>query len=309
MPADLGPVAQKYSVAITDGSGNANIDGTSSNTALVTPALADGKYRASVEVECVTAGKYNISFTNVETNAVVDKDFKCPGPGPGYVAVVDLSASESMVLGSESEITATLTDDDGDAAKVGGDVTFMTNNCEFGNGKNSEVVESETDDGDTIAEVTLDCSKSTASAGPATVIVTADKPGLDITTTRTVTVIGPPATLTVDASAMKENMVCGELVTLTINVIDAAGQPVANGTVINLTTNVAGVVVAPAYTSGGSATAYLITSNAHVGSYSVVAQSGLAAAHLTVSCEAAAAPAPVEAPAITPPSTGDAGLK
>ena len=309
MTTDLGPVAQKYSVAITDGSGNANIDGTSSNTALVTPVLADGEYRASVEVECVTAGSYNISFTNVDTNAVVDADFKCPGPGPGYVAVVDLSASESMVLGSESVITATLTDDDGDAAKVGGDVTFMTNNCDFGNGKNSEVVESETDDGDTIAEVTLDCSKSTASAGTATVTVTADKPGRDITMATTVTVIGPPATLTVDASAMKENMVCGDVVTLTINVIDAAGQPVANGTVINLTTNVAGVVVAPAYTSGGSATAYLITSNAHVGNYAVVAQSGLAVAHLTVSCEAAAAPAPVEAPAITPPSTGDAGLK
>ena len=76
-----------------------------------------------------------------------------------------------------------------------------------------------------------------------------------------VTVIGPPASLTVDATSMMENMACGEVAKLTITVVDSADQPVANGTVVNLTTNIAGVLVAPANTSGGVATAYLITSN------------------------------------------------
>ena len=147
-----------------------------------------------------------------------------------------------------------------------------------------------------------------ASAGAATVMATIDKPGSDIILTTTVTVVGPQASLTVDAGSMMENLTCGEVVTLTINVVDSAGQPVADGTVVNLSTNVAGVLVAPATTSGGDANAYLITSNANVGSYAVVVQSGSAVGYITVSCEAAAAPAPVEAPGITPPSTGDAGL-
>ena len=83
-------------------------------------------------------------------------------------------------------------------------------------------------------------------------------------------------------------MTCGEVATLTINVVDSAGQPVANGTVVNLTTNIAGVLVrAPVTTSGGVATAYLITSNANVGSYAVVAQSGSAVGYITVSLWAA----------------------
>ena len=137
-----------------------------------------------------------------------------------------------------------------------------------------------------------------------------DKPGPDVLMTTTVTVIGPPATLTVDAGSMMENLTCGEVVTLTINVVDSAGQPVADGTVVNLTTNVAGVLVAPATTSGGDAKAYLITSNANIGSYAVVAQSGSAVGHVTVSCEAAAPSMDddMEAPAITPPTTGNAGL-
>ena len=139
-----------------------------------------------------------------------------------------------------------------------------------------------------------------------------DKPGRDVLMTTTVTVVGPPATLTVDAgSMMMEGMTCGDVATLTINVVDSAGQPVANGTVVNLSTNVAGVLVGSASTSGGSATAYLITSNANVGNYAVVVQSGSAVGYITLTCEAAAAPAPApveEAPAITPPATGDAGL-
>ncbi len=168
--------------------------------------------------------------------------------------------------------------------------------------------DSTTDDGNTVATVTLDCSD--ADPGVATITAAIDKPGKDVVLATTVTVVGSAASLTVEAATMMDALACGSVATLTIDVVDSAGQPVANGTVVNLTTNVQGVLVASASTSGGAATAYLITSNAAVGSYAVVVQSGSAVGYITVSCEAAAAPAPIveAAPDITPPSTGDAGL-
>ncbi len=81
----------------------------------------------------------------------------------------------------------------------------------------------------------------------ATIVAAIDKPGSDVVLTTTVTVVGPAASLTVDAASMMDVMTCGEVATLTINVVDSAGQPVANGTMVNLTTNIAGVLVAPAY--------------------------------------------------------------
>ena len=266
-----------------------------------------------VVVEC-TSGGFDISFDSNSAAGIGEAaSFDCQGS----VAGADISASKSTVYSADSAksvITVTIEDEDGTAATPGGDVDFATNACVFGNDKNAQTVQSEADGDDTIAEATLDCSG--VSAGAVTVTARIDKPGRDVLQTTTVTVIGPPASLTVTAGSMMENLTCGEVVTLTINVVDSADQPVANGTVVNLTTNRLGVLVAPASTSGGVAIAHLITSPAHVGSYAVVAQSGSAVGYITVSCEAAAAagvlvapaPAPVEAPAITPPSTGDAGL-
>ena len=264
-----------------------------------------------VVVEC-TSGGFDISFDSDSAAGIGETaSFDCQGS----VAGADISASKSTVYSADSAksvITVTIEDEDGTAATPGGDVDFTTNACVFGNDKNAQTVQSEADGDDTIAKATLDCSG--VSAGAVTVTARIDKPGRDVLQTTTVTVIGPPASLTVAAGSMVENLTCGEVVTLAIIVVDSADQPVANGTVVNLTTNIAGVLVDPAITSGGVATAYLITSNSHVGSYAVVAQSGSVAAYITVSCEAAAAagvlaaPAPVEASAITPPSTGDAGL-
>ena len=264
-------------------------------------------------VEC-TSGSFDISFDSNSAAGIGETaSFDCQGS----VAGAEISASKSTVYSAgsaKSVITVTIEDEDGTAATPGGDVDFTTNACVFGNDKNAQTVQSEADGDDTIAEATLDCSG--VSAGAVTVTARIDKPGRDVLQTTTVTVIGPPASLTVTAGSMMENLTCGEVVTLTIIVVDSADQPVANGTVVNLTTNRLGVLVAPASTSGGVAIAHLITSPAHVGSYAVVVQSGSAVGYITVSCEAAAAagvlvapaPAPVEAPAITPPSTGDAGL-
>ncbi len=101
-------------------------------------------------------------------------------------------------LKSESEITVTLEDEDGNAAILATTLRFTTDNCVFGNGKNSEVVaetveSDDDDDGDTIAEVTLDCSGSTATAGTATVAASADRPGRDVYASIDVTVVGPPS--------------------------------------------------------------------------------------------------------------------
>ena len=260
-----------------------------------------------VVVEC-TSGSFEISFeSNAAGGLRESADFDCQGSVEG----AEISASKSTVYSAgsaNSDITVTIEDEDGSAATPGNEVVFTTNSCVFDNGKDAMDVDSESDGDETVAEATLDCSD--ASAGDATVAARIDKPGRDIILTTTVNVVGPPASLTVDAGSMMDGMTCGEVATLAINVVDSAGQPVANGTVVNLTTNIAGVLVAPVTTSGGVADAYLITSNANVGSYAVVAQSGSAIGYVAVSCEAAAAPAPMEepAPAITPPSTGDAGL-
>ena len=259
-----------------------------------------------VVVEC-TSGGFDISFDSDSAGGIGETaSFDCQGS----VAGAGISASKSTVYSAgsaKSVITVTIEDEDGTAATPGGDVDFTTNACVFGNGKNEQTVKSEAGGDNTIAEAILNCSG--ADAGSATVMAMIDKPGPDVLQTTTVTVIGPAAELTVDAASMMDAMACGEVATLTINVVDSAGQPVADGTLVTLTTNVAGVLVAPASTYGGSATAYLITGDA-ASSYAVVVQSGSAVDYVTVSCGAAAPSMDddMDAPAITPPSTGDAGL-
>jgi hypothetical protein len=123
-----------------------------------------------------------------------------------------------------------------------------------------------------------------------------------------------------------------------VTVTDAINQKVSDHTLVELITNYGGVIggtgsslffqnVNPlssstAETFGGVATAYLLTSTAHVGAYEVVAASGgtllggvfstpVVTSQVTVTCSTAA-PA-VTAPStgtgsISPPNTGDAGL-
>ncbi len=111
----------------------------------------------------------------------------------------------------------------------------------------------------------------------------------DICKTVTVTVIGPPASITVAASPTSVR--CGEKSTITVTVKDAIGQNVSDHTVVELVTNLGGTIggtgavagfpapVAPisssvAGTFGGVATAFLLTSEVTTGPYEVVATSG-----------------------------------
>jgi hypothetical protein len=141
-----------------------------------------------------------------------------------------------------------------------------------------------------IAAAVLHCEGATP--GVASVRAEVDRSPLsDLVATTDVTVVGPPAFITMTAAPSK--LVCGEKATILVTVTDAINQKVSDHTVVELITNFGGVIggtgatlafpgvnaVTPlssgaAETFGGVATAYLLTSSAHVGSYEVVASAG-----------------------------------
>jgi hypothetical protein len=115
----------------------------------------------------------------------------------------------------------------------------------------------------------------------------------NIVLTATITVVGPPASITVAAAPTSLN--CGEKATITVTVKDSAGQNVSDRTRVELVTNFGGVIggttatLGPVGITGGNvypissssaetfngvATAYLLTSTDHVGPYEVVAAAG-----------------------------------
>ncbi len=183
-----------------------------------------------------------------------------------------------------------------------------------------------------------------ATPGVATVQVCIDVVGaLDICRTVQVTVIGPPASITVAASPT--SLRCGEKSTITVTVKDAIGQNVSDHTVVELVTNLGGTIggtggvasgfglVSPissngAGTFGGVATAFLLTSESHSGPYEVVATTGGTSpfndgssgiqqttlggifstppisAQVTVTCTIPAPIAPTAAATVTAPRTG-----
>lgn len=112
---------------------------------------------------------------------------------------------------------------------------------------------------------------------------------LDICLATTVTVIGPPASITVAASPT--SLRCGEKSTITATVKDSIGQNVSDHTRVELVTNLGGTIggqgavagfggpVVPVSSSvgdtfGGVSTGFLITSEVTSGPYEVVATSG-----------------------------------
>ena len=130
--------------------------------------------------------------------------------------------------------------------------------------------------------------------------------------------------LTLTVTASMDNMVCGSVRQIDITeVVDTNGETVANGTEVIVSTNFGGVLTgattgrfAPSSTvvstTDGAASVYLITSDTHVGDYAVVALAGgSAVGNLTMACMAEMMDMDADADAdaaITPPSTGNAGL-
>jgi hypothetical protein len=193
-----------------------------------------------------------------------------------------------------------------------------------------------------MAAVILHCDPhagiTNATPGVATITACLEVPdAADICRTTTVTVIGPPASITVAASPT--TLRCGEKSQITVTVKDAIGQNVSDHTIVEMVTNLGGTIggtggvlsfvgpVVPvssngAGTFGGVATAFLLTSESHSGPYEVVATTGGTlpgvgisgnigifstppiAAQVTVTCTIPAAVAPTAAATVTAPRTG-----
>jgi hypothetical protein len=165
--------------------------------------------------------------------------------------------------------------------------------------------------------------------------------GNDVVLSVKVTVVGPPATITVAASP--SSVRCGEKATITATVKDAIGQNVSEHTRVEAVTNAGGVLagtgavanqaglVSPisstvSETFSGVSTFFLLTSEAHSGPYEVVVTSGgtgalgsalgglfstpPVSAQATVTCTIPAAPSTTApaAPTVTAPRVGTGGI-
>ncbi len=280
-----------------------------------------GESYVLVVVECTEFGSYTISFTHGTDGDEEEADLECVTDVDSAV----LSASASTIFTTTTKLTSTVTvtleNADGDAATPGDNVRFKTDNCEFETtSKTTRDVDSTTAKGVTTAVVTLKCSM--ANVGTATVSASVDRAGgSDVYAEGIViTVVGSAAALTLSVSM--DDMDCGDVRTIDITgVVDKNGVTVAKGTGVIVSTNFGGVLTgettgrfAPSSTAvstnaDGAARVYLITSDTQVGDYAVVASAGSGVDDITVSCGMMeAADADADAPSITPPNTGDAGL-
>lgn len=297
----------------------------------------------------------------------MSKDVECIGPANSASATATGSPStvEIKPVGSSvslSTIVVTILDANGKRLD-GAVVTFTTNDCNLGTSSTgpfsgqSVSTSSDTDSTSDLsfvaqnaaagnqlfagtAEAYLQCNVSGATPGTATVtwVVSGQinqifsATGLSGTTT--VTVVGPPSAIKLDVSPATST--CGNPITATATVTDAAGKPVSDGTQVFFTTTTAtgtqgGTEGAQgaATTVNGVASVILSVDPMDAGTHTVSARTGgndltgaavaVVSTSSTIACTAIAAAAPVVAPVITapktgqgptitPPNTGDAGL-
>jgi hypothetical protein len=195
----------------------------------------------------------------------------------------------------------------------------------------------------TVAGTILMCDPQAApgaTPGVATVTAIIDVVnGNDIIKTVNVTVVGPPASITVAASPTSVR--CGEKATITATIKDAIGQNVSEHTRVEAVTNNGGTLagtgavanqaglVSPlsstvGETFSGVATFFLLTSEQHSGPYEVVVTSGgtgalgsalggvfstaPVSAQATVTCTIPVAAPAAPAPTVRAPSTGGGGI-
>jgi hypothetical protein len=290
-------------------------------------------------------------------------DIECIGPAnsasasaTGSPATVEIKPVGTSV--SLSTIVVTVLDANGKRLD-GAAVTFSTDKCNLGttstgpfSGTSVSTV-SDTDSTSDLnfvaqnsapgnqlfagtAEAYLQCNASGVTPGTATVTwivqgqVNQVQSATGLSGTTTVTVIGPPSAIKLDVTPATST--CGNPVTATATVTDAAGKPVSDGTQVFFTTTTAtgtqgGTEGAQgaATTVNGVASVTLSIDPMDAGTHTVSARTGgndLAGAAVavvstssTVSCSAVAAAAPSvtaprtgQGPTITPPNTGDAGL-
>jgi hypothetical protein len=144
-----------------------------------------------------------------------------------------------------------------------------------------------------------------------TITISDETEGADCTFTNTK---GGGSASTITASAGPNSVSCGGSSFISLVVKDANGQNVADGTNVNVATNLGTVNPTTATTSaGGALILYTAPSNAG-GTATITATAGSATGSATVAVNCAqATPTPAPAPTVKPgsitaPNTGDAGL-
>jgi hypothetical protein len=334
---------------------------------------------SEISVQCTKPGQVKVTFDpttwfdangnySPARNEGRSLDIECIGQGTSATATASPTTVEIKPVGTSvslSTIVVTVLDANGKRVD-GALVTFTTNDCNLGTSSTGPFTQqsvSTTSDTDSTsdlsfiaqnsapgnqlfagtAEAYLQCNVTGATAGTATVTwvvngqINQVYSATSLSGTVTVNVVGPPTAIKLDVTPATST--CGNPVTATATVSDAAGKPVSDGTQVFFTTTTAtgtqgGTEGAQgaAMTVNGVATVTLSIDPMDGGTHTVSARTGgndltgaavavINAAPVTINCSAVAAAAPAPAapatvtaprtgqgPSISPPNTGDAGL-
>ena len=146
-----------------------------------------------VMVDC-DSGEFEVTFESDAPSGLSESGtFDCAGNVEGAEIEAAKSAIYLTSNTTSTLITVTIEDEAGSPAVTADDaVDFSTDSCEFEEASSRTPTvysaDSTTDDGNTVATVTLDCSD--ADPGVATITAAIDKPGKDVVLATTVTVVG-----------------------------------------------------------------------------------------------------------------------
>jgi hypothetical protein len=148
-----------------------------------------------------------------------------------------------------------------------------------------------------------------------TVVLEVDCDGVDLSpepTATATTTVGPAATVNVSSS--NNNLGCGATSIVTITVLDAGGQPVPAGTLVNIVADKGSVSPASGQTTADGSVFVFYTAPSETGGEATItaaAGSALGEATIDVNCNAEPTQAPPptqDVGGIQPPNTGDGGL-
>jgi len=173
-------------------------------------------------------------------------------------------------------------------------------------------------DGFVEVTVTLSCPDTDAVTVTATHGGVSDSVTLVCTATTPTATVGAARTVTVQSS--NASLGCSNTSIITIVVKDGAGNPVQSGTLVNISTNLGTVSPASGQTTAdGSVFVFYTAPSNQGGVATITATTGTASGSAQVAITCSAAPTATTAPpptvpsqqtgSITPPSTGDGGLR
>lgn len=247
------------------------------------------------------------------------------GPPAALADVTNMSASGNVVTirtdneGGNLVITLGSVESDTDAEM---EITDC-NGCDEEGDKDDSSLTVDTDDNDydgfVEVTVTLSCPDTDA------VTITATHGGMSDTETIVCTPATPTPTVgaarTVTVQSSNASLGCNNTSIITIVVKDGAGNPVQSGTLVNIVTNLGTVSPTTGQTTAdGSVFVFYTAPGNQGGVATITATAGTASGSTQVVVTCSAAPTATTAPpptvpsqqtggSITPPSTGDGGLR